>query len=112
MKEESFLRGVNALDDLKFRIGYGVSGNQDGLSPYLSLPLYGRAGQYYDNGKWYTAYQFDQNENPNLRWEQTSMFNIGLDYSLFKGRINGSIDYYDKNTKDLLYTYSVPQPLT
>jgi iron complex outermembrane receptor protein len=110
LKEESFLKNVNGLDDLKFRIGYGISGNQDGLDPYLSLPLYGRSGQYYDDGKWYSAYQFDQNENPDLRWEQTSMFNIGFDYSFFKGRINGSIDYYDKNTKDLLYTYTVPQP--
>ncbi len=110
MKEESFMQNLDAIDNLKFRIGYGVSGNQDGLSPYLSLPLYGKAGQYYDNGKWYSAYQFDQNENPDLRWEQTSMFNVGLDYSLFKGRINGSIDFYDKNTEDLLYTYSVPQP--
>lgn len=110
MKEESFLKNVNMIDDLKFRIGYGVSGNQDGLSPYLSLPLYGKAGQYYDNGKWYSAYQFDQNENPDLRWEQTSMFNVGFDYSFLKGRINGSIDYYNKNTDDLLYTYTVPQP--
>ena len=110
MKEESFLKDVSFLDDLKFRTGYGVSGNQDGLNPYLSLPLYGKAGQYYDNGKWYSAYQFDQNENPDLRWEQTSMFNIGFDYSFIKGRINGSIDYYNKNTDDLLYTYTVPQP--
>lgn len=110
MKEESFLKNVNIIDDLKFRIGYGVSGNQDGLNPYLSLPLYGKAGQYYDNGKWYSAYQFDQNENPDLRWEQTSMFNLGFDYSFLKGRINGSIDYYNKNTDDLLYTYTVPQP--
>jgi TonB-dependent starch-binding outer membrane protein SusC len=110
MKEESFLKDVSFLDDLKFRTGYGVSGNQDGLDPYLSLPLYGKAGQYYDNGKWYSAYQFDQNENPDLRWEQTSMFNIGFDYSFIKGRINGSIDYYNKNTDDLLYTYTVPQP--
>lgn len=72
--------------------------------------MYGRAGQYYDNGKWFSAYEFSQNENPDLRWEQTSMFNVGLDFSFFKARINGSIDYYDKNTKDLLYTYSVPQP--
>lgn len=110
MKEESFLQNVNALDDLKFRVGYGISGNQDGLDPYLSLPLYGKAGQYYDNGKWYSAYEFNQNENPDLRWEQTSMFNVGFDYSFFKGRINGSIDYYNKNTEDLLYTYTVPQP--
>ena len=110
MKEESFLQNFGALDDLKFRVGYGISGNQDGLDPYLSLPLYGKAGQYYDNGKWYSAYEFSQNENPDLRWEQTSMFNIGFDYSFLKGRINGSIDYYNKNTDDLLYTYSVPQP--
>ncbi len=110
MKEESFLQNFGALDDLKFRAGYGISGNQDGLDPYLSLPLYGKAGQYYDNGKWYSAYEFSQNENPDLRWEQTSMFNIGFDYSFFNGRINGSVDYYNKNTDDLLYTYSVPQP--
>jgi iron complex outermembrane receptor protein len=110
MKEESFLKNVKAIDDLKFRIGYGVSGNQDGLHPYLSLPLYGRSGQYYDDGKWYSAYQVSQNENPDLRWEQTSMFNVGFDFSLIKGRINGSIDYYNKDTKDLLYTYTVPQP--
>jgi len=107
---KSFLKNVDALDDLKFRLGYGVSGNQDGLDPYLSLPLYGKAGQYYDNGKWYSAYEFSQNENPDLRWEQTSMFNVGFDYSFFNGRINGSVDYYNKNTDDLLYTYSVPQP--
>lgn len=110
MKEESFLRNVNAIDELKLRGGYGISGNQDGLDPYLSLPLYGRSGQYYDNGKWYSAYEFSQNENPELRWEQTSMLNVGLDYSFLKGRISGSIDFYDKNTEDLLYTYSVPQP--
>ena len=110
MKKQSFLENIESLDEFKLRAGYGISGNQDNLDPYLSLPLYGRAGQYYDNGKWFSAYEFSQNENPDLRWEQTSMFNVGLDFSFFKARINGSIDYYDKNTKDLLYTYSVPQP--
>ncbi len=112
MKEESFLKDVSYLDELKFRIGYGISGNQDGddFKPYLSLPLYGRSGQYYDDGKWYTAYQFDQNENPNLKWEETAMFNVGIDYSLFNGRLSGSVEYYDKQTKDLLYLYTVPQP--
>ena len=111
MKKQSFLQNVESLDEFKLRAGYGISGNQDGLAPYLSLPLYGKSGQYYDNGKWYSAYEFNQNENPDLRWEQTSMFNVGVDYSFFKGRITGSFDYYDKNTKDLLYTYTVPQEL-
>lgn len=110
MKEEFFLKNVDMLDELKFRAGYGISGNQDGLAPYLSLPLYGKSGQYYDNGKWFSAYEFNQNENPDLRWEQTSMLNVGADFSFFKGRINGSLDFYDKTTEDLLYTYTVPQP--
>src|SRR5665648_361473 len=110
MKEEGFLKDVSFVDEMKFRLGYGVSGNQDGLDPYLSLPLYGKSGQYYDDGKWYSAYEFNQNQNPNLKWEETSMFNVGFDYSFLNGRINGSIEYYDKNTKDLLYTYAVPQP--
>ena len=110
MKEESFLKDVSFLDELKFRVGYGISGNQDGLDPYLSLPLYGKSGQYYDDGKWYSAYQFDQNENPNLKWEETAMFNAGFDFSFLSGRISGSIEYYDKQTSDLLYLYTVPQP--
>lgn len=108
--EESFMEGAGYLDDLKLRVGYGVSGNQDGIDPYKSLQLYGTSGQYYDNGNWYRAYQISQNANPDLKWEETSMFNIGLDYSFLNNRINGTIEYYDKQTDDLLYTYQVPVP--
>lgn len=108
--EESFMEGAGYLDDLKLRIGYGVSGNQDGIDPYKSLQLYGTSGQYYDNGNWYRAYQISQNANPDLKWEETTMFNIGLDYSFLNSRINGTIEYYDKQTDDLLYTYQVPVP--
>lgn len=100
----------NKVDDLKIRAGYGVSGNQDGLDPYKSLELYGTSGQYFDNGKWYKAYQIAQNANPNLKWEETSMLNIGLDYSFWNGRLNGTIEFYNKKTNDLLYTYAVPVP--
>ncbi len=110
LKDEIFLKNVDMVDDLKFRVGYGVSGNQDGLDPYKSLQLYGQSGLYYDNEKWYKAYQISQNANPNLKWEQTSMFNVGLDFSLMNSRIHGTIEYYDKNTTDLLYTYQVPVP--
>lgn len=108
--EESFMEGAGYLDDLKLRVGYGVSGNQDGIDPYKSLQLYGTSGQYYDNGNWYRAYQISQNANPDLKWEETSMFNIGLDYSFLNSRINGTVEYYDKQTDDLLYTYQVPVP--
>ncbi len=110
INEEPFLAGASSLDDLKLRVGYGISGNQDGIDPYKSLQLYGTSGQYYDNGKWYRAYQISQNANPDLKWEETSMFNVGLDFSFGNSRVNGTIEYYDKRTKDLLYTYQVPVP--
>lgn len=111
LSDESFMSNTKSyLDELKLRVGYGVSGNQDGLDPYQSLQLYGSSGTYYDSGSWHTSYAVSQNANPNLRWEQTSMFNVGVDYSLFDGRINGTIEYYDKKTSDLLYKYTVPVP--
>ncbi len=110
INEEAFMSNATFIDDLKLRVGYGVSGNQDGIDPYKSLQLYGASGQYYDNGKWYTAYQTNQNANPNLKWEETSMLNIGVDFGLLNNRISGTIEYYDKQTDDLLYNYSVPVP--
>ncbi len=110
INEESFMKSATYIDDLKLRIGYGITGNQDGIDPYSSIELYGISGQYYDNGKWYNAYQVNQNANPNLKWEETSMFNIGMDFSFFNNRINGTFEYYDKTTRDLLYTYQVPVP--
>jgi len=110
INEESFMQSATFIDDLKLRVGYGVSGNQDGIDPYKSLQLYGTSGQYYDNGKWYRAYQISQNANPDLKWEETSMFNVGLDFNFWNSRINGTVEYYNKQTKDLLYTYQVPVP--
>ncbi len=60
------------------------SGNQSGLNPYQSLSLYGSSGLYFDNGAWHTAYGVSQNPNPDLKWETTSMFNVGVDFSIFE----------------------------
>ncbi|HQK71872.1 MAG TPA: TonB-dependent receptor, partial [Bacteroidales bacterium] len=109
--EESFMQGLsNIFDELKLRAGYGLSGNQDGLAPYQSMQLYGASGTYYDNGAWHTAYVVSQNANPNLQWEQTAMANAGIDFSILNARLNGTIEYYNKITSKLLYTYSVPVP--
>ena len=111
LSDEPFMQGVTGIfDDLKLRAGYGVSGNQDGLSPYQSLSLYGSSGLYFDTGAWHTAYSVSQNPNPNLKWESTSMFNVGVDFSIFNSRLSGTIEYYDKVTRDLLYSYQVPVP--
>lgn len=111
LSDEPFMeRFSNFLNEFKIRGGYGVSGNQDGLSPYQSLSLYGSSGTYYDNGAWHTSYAVSQNPNPDLKWESTSMANVGIDFSFFDNRLNGTIEYYNKVTNDLLYTYAVPVP--
>lgn len=113
ISEESFMKSTSEwLENLKLRIGYGVTGNQDGIGEYKSLSLMGAGGApYYDSatGTWKQSYGIIQNDNPDLKWESTSQFNIGIDFSLFKF-INGSLDIYNKKTSDLLYTYEVPQP--
>ena len=110
ISKENFLSHIRAINDLKVRVGYGITGNQDGLGPYNSLNLYGRSSEYYNDGKWYSAYGVTQNANPNLRWEKTAMFNIGLDFSVLNNRLSGTVEWYNKKTSDLLYTYKVPVP--
>ncbi|MDY4845974.1 MAG: TonB-dependent receptor [Parabacteroides sp.] len=110
LSQEGFMKDIKWISDLKLRAGWGVTGNQDGLMPYKSLELYQAYGTYYDNGGSSTAFRITQNANPDLKWEETAMFNIGIDFSLFNGRLGGTIEYYDKKTSDMLYNYSVPTP--
>ncbi len=107
INKEAFMQNQHLFDDLKLRAGYGVSGNSLGFDAYTAILRYGSAGRYYSNGQLQTALGVVQNENPNLKWESTSMMNIGLDFSLFKNRLIGSVDYYVKNTSDLIWNYPV-----
>ncbi|MDQ0109196.1 iron complex outermembrane receptor protein [Chitinophaga terrae (ex Kim and Jung 2007)] len=109
LTQEPFLQNSSWLQDLKLRVGYGVTGNQE-ISNYKSPLTYAPGGKVLDNGRWVTSYQIGQNENPNLRWESAAQFNAGFDFVMFKGRLNGTIEYYDKRTKDLLFNYNVPSP--
>ncbi|MBD0376066.1 MAG: TonB-dependent receptor, partial [Flavisolibacter sp.] len=89
---------------------YGVTGALPPRS-YLSLFLYGPVGNNFPiNGTFSPAYQPTQNENPDLKWERKSEFDIGLDFSLLNSRLNGSIDYYNRKTSDLLFEATVPVP--
>lgn len=106
--DEEFIKNLNVFDDLKFRVGYGVSGNSLGFDAFTARRRYGVTG-WYTNSAGNEAHTIGalQNANPDLKWERTSMFNIGLDFGFFDNRLTGTIEYYDKRTKDLIYPYAV-----
>ncbi len=109
ISEEDFMDGISWLDDLKFRAGYGMTGNQD-FDNYKSLFLVKTSGNFYYDGTWSTAYAPASNANPDLQWEKKAEFNVGADFSVLKGRISGTLDYYYRKTTNLLYNYTVPVP--
>lgn len=110
--EEDFVRNLGIFSDLKLRVGYGVSGNSLGFDAYSARRTYGVSGwfQYTDeNGVTTDKHTLaaTNNANPDLKWERTGMFNIGLDFGFFNSRLTGTIEYYDKRTSDLIYYYPV-----
>ena len=109
ISQEEWLKDKRWLDELKLRVGYGVTGNQD-FSNYKSLLLMKSKGHYYYNGYWGSSYAPASNANPDLRWERKEEVNAGLDFSFLKGRLGGTLDFYYRHTTDLLYTYKVPVP--
>ncbi len=109
IKQENFMSDIDWLSDLKLRGGFGVTGNQD-IGNYRSLQLLATGGRILYNGQWINTYPPASNPNPDLRWEKKQELNLGIDFGLWNGRVSGSVDYYVRNTKDLLWTYSVPVP--
>ena len=110
LNQESFLKEVSWIDDLKLRLGYGVTGQQDGIGNYNYLPFYALSDnthQYQLGDKYYNMMRpaaYDEN----IHWEQTATYNVGLDYSFIKGRLSGTLDFYKKNTSDLLNEIPTP----
>ncbi len=107
---EPFMQNQKLFSDLKLRIGYGISGNSLGFDPMISKLKYGLTGITYINGEQVQSIGVTQNENANLKWESTAMSNIGLDFAFLKGRITGTLEVYDKETKDLIWYYPVKVP--
>jgi iron complex outermembrane receptor protein len=101
----------SVFNDLKLRVSYGETGNSNGIGAYTAKLVYGITGTYYNNGVQAAAYAPIQGSNPDLKWERTGTFNIGLDFSVLKGVLSGSIDWYNKNTNDMLFNYSVSPAL-
>jgi len=109
INRETFMNPVTWVNDLKLRVGYGVTGNQE-FSPYQSLIMMGPAGKYYYDGSWYNSYGPTQNANADLQWEKKQELNAGVDFGLLQGRISGAVDYYYRWSTELLYTYTVSVP--
>jgi TonB-linked SusC/RagA family outer membrane protein len=107
--KESFMQGQQIFDDLKLRAGYGVTGNQPAQG-FLGVGLLGYGNYVLSNGQWVQTLGPSQNPNPNLRWEEKHETDLGLDYSLLKGMITGSVDLYNRKIEGLLYDYAVPSP--
>ncbi len=101
LSNENFFMHSSALSELSLRGSWGITGNQNfpsGASQaQISSSAYNAAGQ-------------TNVANPNLKWEKTTALNIGLDYALLKGRISGSLDYYNKNTTNVLFQSTAIQP--
>ena len=111
IKEEDFMKNVTALDDLKLRVGYGVTGNQDiGNFKYSSTYAINSSQGTYFGGVFYPPYNITGIANPNLKWEQTSQLNAGIDFAVLKNRVRGTIDVYSKKTTNLLLAISAIQP--
>lgn len=110
VSQEKFLRNSKTISNLKVRLSYGLSGNQS-IQPYQSLDQLG-SDQYgfgSTNGETLaTVYYNSQLPNANLKWETTAQFDAGIDFGFLKDRISGTIDYYTKRTKDLLFFNRIP----
>lgn len=96
------------IQSLKPRISYGVTGRSD-FGAYQSLATYRTRSQYFIDGEWVNGYAPSNNANPSLGWEKSISTNIGVDFD-FWNRLRGSVDLFDRQSKDLLYNYTAPQP--
>ncbi|WP_437920338.1 SusC/RagA family TonB-linked outer membrane protein [Sphingobacterium sp. LRF_L2] len=115
LSEESFIHETGIFDDLKLRIGYGQSGNSLGFDAFTAQSVQGAKERFFDyvdeTGLVSSLRTLGmlRNSNPDLRWETTSMINLGLDFGFLKNRLTGSLEVYKKKTSDLIYDYQVSQ---
>lgn len=110
ISNEEFMKGFDWLNNLKLRAGFGITGVIPGSS-YQSLTLYNLGSSYYyENGEWKPGLEVASNPNPDLKWEKSTEFNVGLDLSVLDERLSASVDVYTKKTSDMLWWFDVPTP--
>lgn len=110
LSEEGFMKNINAVSDLKLRLGYGITGQQDIGSLFPYLPRYemgDNTAQYQFGDTFYRTFR-PAGYDANIKWEETATYNAGLDFGFVNNRITGSLDYFFKDTKDLLAEINVP----
>jgi TonB-dependent starch-binding outer membrane protein SusC len=111
VSDEEFLKGSRMINNLKLRVGYGVTGQQNLNDDFYSyLPVYGlseNTALYQFGNTYYNMYRPSAYDR-NIKWEETTTSNIGIDFAILNNRISGSVDYYFKETKDLLNTIPIP----
>lgn len=107
LSEENFIKDLGVFSDLKFRLSYGFTGNANAISPYQTLPKLSYA-PYNFNSREVGGYYESNMPSPNLKWESTQQTNVGLDVAFLNNRLNFVVDYYHKNTKDLIRAVNIP----
>lgn len=107
--KDEFFKGARVVSDLKLRLGYGITGQQDGIGYYSYLPRYStsNSGATYQFGNTFYSYLRPEGYDPTIKWETTTTSNVGLDFGFANNRISGTVDVYFKKTKDLLSTVPV-----
>ena len=110
IKDESFLKDVKVLSNLKLRLGWGITGQQDIGNDYPAQALFSLAspGSYYYIDGQYIPTLRPSAYDPNIKWEQTTTQNVGLDFGFFNDRITGSVDVYKRTTDNLLNSVPIP----
>ena len=97
------------FQSLKPRVSYGVTGRSD-FNAYQSIATYSTRGAYLIDNQWINGYAPSLNTNPDLAWEKSTAFNVGVDFVALNSRLRGSVEYFDRRSQDLLYNYTAPQP--
>ncbi len=109
ISQESFLKDVNFINDLKLRAGYGETGNE-GFDAKVATRMYSADTWFLQDGKWFRTYGVRHNQNPDIKWEVKKEYNLGLDFSVLNNRLSGRFDIYKRKIDDLIYEISVSQP--
>jgi len=118
LTKEDFMKAFPQINYLKLRVSYGITGNipSDGSNEldiggnYAYMITMGTNGRYPVDGNWYQSYGPNRNPNENLKWEEKREMNFGLDFSILKDRINGTIDVYKRKTVDMIDNYTAQKP--